>query len=85
MIGYVDAFEEAGLLRELFGVLDYVDSALAIVERYGPSLAIARTLIHDDLKMLDDFAREYRGCVGKVMDHVCEELHGLLYEVLGGG
>jgi hypothetical protein len=34
-------------------------------------------------KMLDDFAREYRGYVGKVMDHVCEELRSLLYE-LGG-
>jgi hypothetical protein len=38
MIGYVDAFEEAGLLREFIMVLDYV----------------------------------------------CEELHGLLYEVIGG-
>ena len=28
--------------------------------------------------------RYYRGYVGKVMDHVCEELHGLLYEALGG-
>jgi hypothetical protein len=85
MIGYVDAFEEAGLLMEFIMVLDYVDSALAIVERYGSPSAIARTLIHDDLKMLDGFARKYRGYVGKVMDYVCEELHGLLYEVLGGG
>jgi hypothetical protein len=38
MIGYVDAFEEAGLLMEFIMVLDYV----------------------------------------------CEELHGLLYEALGG-
>jgi hypothetical protein len=34
--------------------------------------------------MLDDFTREYRGHVGKVMDYVCGELHGLLYEALGG-
>jgi hypothetical protein len=34
--------------------------------------------------MLDGFAGEYRGYVGKAMDHVCEELRSLLYEVLGG-
>jgi len=70
MIGYVNAFEEAGII----GVLDYVDSTLAAIERYKPPSVIARTLIHDDLSMLDGFAREYRGYVGKVVDHVCEEL-----------
>jgi hypothetical protein len=35
-------------------------------------------------RMLDDFAREYRGYVGKAMDYVCMELKSLLYEVLGG-
>jgi len=35
-------------------------------------------------KMLDDFAREYRGYVGKAMDCVCEELRSLLYEVFEG-
>ena len=72
MIGYVDAFEEAGLLREFIMVLDYVDSMLTIIERYRPPSAIARTLIYDGLKMLDDFAMEYRGYVEKVMDHVRE-------------
>jgi hypothetical protein len=76
MIGYVDVFEGAGII----GVLDYVDSMLAAVERYGPPPVIAGTLIYDGLKMLDDFAREYRGYVGKVMNHVCEELRSLLYE-----
>jgi hypothetical protein len=66
-------------------VLDYVDSTLAIIERYRPPSVIARTLIYDDLKMLDDFAREYRGYVGKVMDYVCRELRSLLYEVIEGG
>jgi len=80
----VDVFEEAGLLKEFVGVLDNINSTLAVVERYGPPSAIARTLVYDGLRMLDDFAREYRGYVGKVMNHVCEELHGLLYEVLGG-
>jgi hypothetical protein len=80
MIGYVDAFEEAGLLREFINVLDYVDSTLAAVGRHGPPSAIARTLVHDGLSMLDDFAKEYRGYVGKAMDYVCEELRSLLYE-----
>ncbi len=80
MIGYVDAFEEAGLLREFINVLDYVDSTLAVVKRHGPPSAIARTLVHDGLSMLDDFAKEYRGYVGKAMDYVCEELRSLLYE-----
>ena len=83
MVSYVDAFEEAGLLRELVGVLDSINSTLAVAERYGPPV-IVRTLIYDGLKMLDDFAGEYRGYVGKAMDHVCEELRNLLYEVLGG-
>jgi hypothetical protein len=84
MADYVDAFEEAGLLREFIGVLDYVDSTLAAVERHGPPSAIARMLAYDGPRMLDGFAREYRGYVGKVMDHVCMELRSLLYEALGG-
>jgi hypothetical protein len=31
-----------------------------------------------------NFAREYRGYVGKAMDYVWEELRSLLYEALGG-
>jgi len=82
---YRGAFEEAGLLREFVAVLDRINSTLAAVERYRPPSIIARTLIYDDLKMLDDFAKEYRGYVGKVMDHVCMELRSLLYEVLEEG
>ena len=84
MAGYVDVFEEAGLLREFIMVLDYVDSTLVAVERYRPPPAIARTLLHDGLRMLDGFAREYRGHVNKAVDCVCMELRSLLYEVLGG-
>jgi len=84
MIGYVDVFDEAGILREFIGVLDYVDSTLAVVKRHGPPSAIARMLAYDGPRMLDDFAREYRGYVGKAMDYVCMELKSLLYEVLGG-
>jgi hypothetical protein len=84
MADYVDAFEEAGLLREFVGVLDYVDPTLAAVERCRLPSVIARTLAHNGLSRLDDFAREYRGYVGKVVDYVCEELRSLLYEVLGG-
>jgi len=80
MIGYVNDLEGAGII----GVLDYVDSTLAAVERHRPPSVIARALIYDDSKMLDDFAREYRGHVGKAVDRVCMELHGLLYEILGG-
>jgi len=82
---YRGAFEENGLLREFVAVLDRINSTLAAVERCRPPSIIARTLIYDDLKMLDDFAREYRGYVGKAMDYVCMELRSLLlYEVLGG-
>ena len=84
MASYVDTFEEAGLLREFVGVLDSINSALAVVERYGPPPVIARTLIYDGLRMLDDLAREYRGYVGKAMDYVCMEQRSLIYEVLGG-
>jgi hypothetical protein len=85
MIGYVDVFEEAGLLQEFTNVLDYVDSALAAVERYRPPSVIARMLAYDGPRMLDDFAREYRGHVGRAMDYVCRELRSLLYEVLEEG
>jgi hypothetical protein len=78
---YVDVFEEAGLLQELINVLDRINSTLAVAERCQPPPVIIRTLVHDDLRMLDDFAREYRGYVGKAMDYVCEELRSLLYEV----
>jgi hypothetical protein len=87
MDGWADAFEEAGILREFIGVLDDVNSTLAAVERvekYRPPSVIVRTLVYDDLRMLDDFAREYRRYVGKAVDCVCEELRSLLYEVLGG-
>jgi len=77
---YRDAFEEAGLLQEFITVLDRVNSTLAVAERCQPPVII-RTLVYDDLKMLDDFAKEYRGYVGKVMDHVCEELRS---QILGG-
>ena len=80
MIGYVNDLEEAGII----GVLDYVDSTLTVAERYRPPSVIARMLVYDGLRMLDGFAGEYRGYVGKAMDHVCEELRSLLYEVLGG-
>ena len=85
MAGYVDVFEEAGLLREFIMVLDYVDSTLVAVERYRPPPVIAGTLLHDGLRMLDGFSREYRGHVGEVMDHVCMELRSLLYEVIEEG
>jgi hypothetical protein len=85
MIGYVDVFEEAGLLQEFTNVLDYVDSALAVVKRHGPPSAIARMLAYDGPRMLDDFAREYHEHVGKVMNHVCRELRSLLYETFEEG
>jgi hypothetical protein len=56
---------------------------LVIIEGCRPPV-IVRTLVHDGLRMLDDFAGEYRGYVGKAMDYVCIELRSLLYEVLGG-
>jgi len=71
--------------RALLWVLDYVDSTLAVAERYRPPPVIVRTLVHEGLSMLDDFAGEYRGHVGKVMDHVCMELRSLLYEAFEEG
>jgi len=80
MASYVDALEETGPLQEFIGVLDYVDSALAIVERYRPPPVIVRMLVYNGFRMLDGFAKEYRGYVRKMMDHVCMELRSLLYE-----
>jgi len=80
----VDAFKEAGIPWRFTGTLGNVNSTLVIAERYRPPSIIVRTLVYDGFSMLDGFAREYRGYVGKVMDYVCEELRSLLYEVLGG-
>jgi hypothetical protein len=35
--------------------------------------------------MLDDFAREYRGYIGKAIDYICMELRSLLYETFKEG
>ena len=83
-IEFRDAFEKAGILRELARALDSINSTLATAERYRPPSIIIRTLVHDGLSMLDDFTRRYCEYVGKVMDHVCIELRSLLYEALGG-
>ena len=48
--------------------MDRINSTLAAVERYRPPSVIVRTLVHDGFRMFDDFAREYRGYVGKAMD-----------------
>jgi len=64
--------------------LDSINSTLAIAERYRPPSIIVRTLVYDELRILDDFAKRYRGHVGKVMDYVCRELRSLLYEVIEG-
>jgi len=34
MAGYVDVFDETGLLREFIMVLDGINSTLAVVKRY---------------------------------------------------
>jgi hypothetical protein len=81
-VGFGDAFEGAGILREFIGILDNVDSTLVIAERYRLPSVLIRTFVYDSISRLDDFVREYRGHVGKVMDCVCKELRGLLYEVL---
>jgi hypothetical protein len=84
--GFRDTFEEAGILKELIGILDNIDSALVIAERYrGPPPVLIRTFVYDSVSKLDDFAREYRAYVGKVMDYLREELRCLLYEVLEEG
>jgi hypothetical protein len=85
MGGWVDAFEEAGIPWRFTGTLNNVDSTLAIAEKCRPPSIIVRTLVHDSLSRLDDFVREYRGYVGKVMDYVCEELRSLLYEAFEEG
>ena len=74
--GFRDAFEEAG-------ILDNVDSTLVIAEGYrGLPPVLIRTFVHDSISRLDDFVREFRGYVGKMMDYVSEELQGLLRRLL---
>jgi hypothetical protein len=82
--GFRDAFEEVGISRGFTGILDNANSTPVIAERYRLPSVIIRTFVYDSFSRLDDFVREYRGCVGKVVDYVCEEPRGLLYyEALG--
>jgi hypothetical protein len=83
--GFRGAFEEAGILREFIGILGNINSTLVIAEKYRLSSALIRTFVYDSFSRLDDFVREYHGCVGKVVDYVCEEPRGLLYEALEEG
>ena len=78
-----DAFEEAGILKKFTEIVDNINSTLIIVERYKslPPILV-RTSIYDSIDRLDDFAREYRGYVGKTMDYVRKELQGLLNGIL---
>jgi hypothetical protein len=87
MRGFRDAFEEAGILKEFTEIVDDVNSTPIIARRYGRDLpsVLIRTFVYDSFNMLDDFVREHRGYVGKVMDIIVEELWGLLYEVLEEG
>jgi hypothetical protein len=47
--------------------------------------ALIRIFVYDSISRLDDFTREYRGYVGKMMDYVCEELRSPFYEALEEG
>jgi hypothetical protein len=84
-VRFRDAFEDAGLLKEFIDILDNINSTPIIVERYRLPSVLIRTFVYDSFNMLDDFVREHRGYVGKVMDIIVEELWGLLYEVLEEG
>jgi hypothetical protein len=83
--GFRDAFEEVGIPWRFIGILDDINSTLVIAGRYRLPSVIVRTLVYDSISGLDDFVRGYRGYVSKVMNHVCEELRSLLYEVLEEG
>jgi len=72
------------LLNEFINI---VHEELIVVKRYGRSpppalIRTFRTFIYDSLGRLDEF-RRYRGCVGRVMDYVYEELLGCLRRALG--
>jgi hypothetical protein len=49
---YRSMFEETGLLKEFVGVLDRINSTLAVAERYQPPPVIVRTLIYEAMVTL---------------------------------
>ncbi|MCL7386336.1 MAG: hypothetical protein LZ166_02245 [Thaumarchaeota archaeon] len=75
----------AGILKEFTEIVGDIDSTLVIADGHGLPSVLIRTFVYDSINRLDDFAREYRGHVGKVMDYVCMELRSLLYEVFEEG
>jgi hypothetical protein len=75
----------AGILKEFTEIVGDINSTLVIADGYGLPSVLIRTFVYDSINRLDDFAREYRGYVGKVMDYVCEELRSPFYEALEEG
>ena len=68
------------MLNEFINIMDDVDSILIIVERHGknPPSVFIRTFIYDSLGKLDDFAKKYRGLIGKTTDYVWRSFLRLL-------
>jgi hypothetical protein len=76
---YKDVFEDEGFLEEFTKILNIANDTLIIIERYELPDVVIRTFIEDFYNRLGDF-KKYRRYVGKVIEHVCDELRRIIEE-----
>jgi hypothetical protein len=71
-----NAFKGADTLQESMGIMDNINGILIAVEKYRRGLppVLIRTFTYDSFNRLEEFAREYRGYIIKVIDYAYGEL-----------
>jgi hypothetical protein len=79
---YKDVFEDEEFLEEFVKILDVANDILTIIERYELPDVVVRTFIEDFYDRLEDF-KKYRRYIGRVIEHVCDELRSVVEENIG--
>jgi len=77
---YKDVFENEGFLEEFTRILNIANDTLVIIERYELPDVVIRTFIEDFYDRLEGFRRGYRKYIGRVIEHVCNELKRIVEE-----
>jgi hypothetical protein len=77
---YKDVFEDEGFLEKFVEILDVANDTLTIIERYELPDVVVRTFIEDFYDRLEGFRRGYRRYIGRVIEHVCNELRRIIEE-----
>jgi hypothetical protein len=77
---FKDVFEDEGFLEEFTKILNIANDTLVIIDRYELPDVVIRTFIEDFYDRLEGFRRGYRRYIGRVIEHVCDELRRIVEE-----